>query len=352
MRSAANVIIPAQARMPAPSAVGAVQDIVRIAGSDPVLDALLIDGLQAIEANAMSAHGTRFDLLAADQQTAIVAGFETANMPAGCFPALRDLVDEADHTQARVMKLLGYNFRVLVAGAPHQSNRSTTSGSQRVRSMAPLLPAGDVLSPQVRQDRVDVVVIGSGGRGGVDVAAGGTRRVGTLPRTGRLASPGRFRIRTARLRGGAAARPRHDDAERLERPEDYPVNDGRRRPEQHRDVERRRRRHRPPGSGLPRFHPSDFAVRDLDGAAAGLADFAYSDLEPFYDQNDPMIGVCGLAPATRPTRRGPSGRPRRCRRDAHAWRWPWFREARLALVAVRSAISRATTTGDWLRLPW
>ena len=136
LRAAADVIIPAQDRMPAPSAVGAVAYITGIAGSDPALDALLFDGLQAIEASAMAAHGTRFDLLAADQQTAIVAGFETANMPAGFFPALRDLVYEAYYTQPRVMKLLGYNFR---------SGRRRTAPVEpfdekrvaRVRNMAP-----------------------------------------------------------------------------------------------------------------------------------------------------------------------------------------------------------------------
>ena len=137
LRAAADVIIPAQDRMPAASAVGAVRYIAGIAGSDPVLDALLFDGIQAIEASAMAAHGTRFDLLAAGQQTAIVAGFETANVPAGFFPALRDLVYEAYYTQPRVMKLLGYNFR---------SGRRRTAPVEpfdekrlaRVRNMAPL----------------------------------------------------------------------------------------------------------------------------------------------------------------------------------------------------------------------
>ena len=123
--------------MPAASAVGAVRYIAGIAGSDPVLDALLFDGIQAIEASAMAAHGTRFDLLAAGQQTAIVAGFETANVPTGFFPALRDLVYEAYYTQPRVMKLLGYNFR---------SGRRRTAPVEpfdekrlaRVRNMAPL----------------------------------------------------------------------------------------------------------------------------------------------------------------------------------------------------------------------
>ena len=52
---------------------------------------------------------------------------------------------------------------------------------------------------------------------------------------------------------------------------------------------------------FPRFHPSDFAVRKLDGAAEDWP-ITYTDLEPFYDVNDSMIGVSGLAgdPANAP----------------------------------------------------
>lgn len=45
---------------------------------------------------------------------------------------------------------------------------------------------------------------------------------------------------------------------------------------------------------FPRFHPSDFRVRSLDGVADDWPiDFA--TLEPFYAQNDHMMGVAGLA---------------------------------------------------------
>jgi hypothetical protein len=136
LRAAADVIIPAQGRMPAASAVGAGTYIARVAAFDPALDALLIDGLQAVESNATAAHATRFDLLSAEQQTEIIAGFERLNLPAGFFTTLRDLVYEAYYTQSRVMKLLGYNFR---------SGRRRTAPIEpfdeervaRVRNMAP-----------------------------------------------------------------------------------------------------------------------------------------------------------------------------------------------------------------------
>lgn len=44
----------------------------------------------------------------------------------------------------------------------------------------------------------------------------------------------------------------------------------------------------------PRFHPSDFRVRSLDGIADDWP-ISYRDLEPYYDLNDEMMGVSGLA---------------------------------------------------------
>jgi choline dehydrogenase-like flavoprotein len=44
----------------------------------------------------------------------------------------------------------------------------------------------------------------------------------------------------------------------------------------------------------PRMHPSDFRVRSLDGAADDWP-IRYADLEPFFTENDKMMGVSGLA---------------------------------------------------------
>ena len=44
---------------------------------------------------------------------------------------------------------------------------------------------------------------------------------------------------------------------------------------------------------FPRFHPSDFRVRSLDGVADDWP-LTYEELEPFYDLNDRQIGVAGL----------------------------------------------------------
>ena len=45
---------------------------------------------------------------------------------------------------------------------------------------------------------------------------------------------------------------------------------------------------------FPRFHPSDFRVRSLDGVADDWP-IRYQDLEPYYDANDRETGVAGLA---------------------------------------------------------
>lgn len=44
---------------------------------------------------------------------------------------------------------------------------------------------------------------------------------------------------------------------------------------------------------FPRFHPSDFRVRSLDGVADDWP-LTYDELEPYYDLNDREIGVAGL----------------------------------------------------------
>jgi choline dehydrogenase-like flavoprotein len=45
---------------------------------------------------------------------------------------------------------------------------------------------------------------------------------------------------------------------------------------------------------FPRFHPSDFKVKTLDGVAEDWP-LDYAELEPYYNENDRMMGVSGLA---------------------------------------------------------
>jgi Gluconate 2-dehydrogenase subunit 3 len=135
--AAADVIIPAEGRMPAATAAGVVRYIERVAGTDQRLAGLLLEGLGAIDAQAVATPGRRFDLAGADEQLAIIERIEKTDVPTGFFPALRDLVYEAYYTQSRIQKLLGYNFR---------SGRRRTAPLEpfdeerlaRVRQMAPM----------------------------------------------------------------------------------------------------------------------------------------------------------------------------------------------------------------------
>ena len=54
----------------------------------------------------------------------------------------------------------------------------------------------------------------------------------------------------------------------------------------------------------PRMHPSDFRVRSLDGVADDWP-IRYADLEPFFTENDRMMGVSGLAGAPAVPERNP-----------------------------------------------
>ena len=91
---------------------------------------------------------------------------------------------------------------------------------------------------------------------------------------------------------------------------------------------------------FPRFHPADFRVRSLDGVAADWP-LRYEDLEPYYDLNDRMMGVSGLAgdPANPPRAARPFPAMGLGERGEVVAR---LREARLALVAFgqRCPLSR------------
>jgi choline dehydrogenase-like flavoprotein len=48
------------------------------------------------------------------------------------------------------------------------------------------------------------------------------------------------------------------------------------------------------GSHFPRFHPSDFRTYSLDGVGDDWP-LDYAELEPYYELNDRVFGVAGLA---------------------------------------------------------
>jgi choline dehydrogenase-like flavoprotein len=150
------------------------------------------------------------------------------------------------------------------------------------------------VSPQASRDRVDVLVIGSGAAGAALTWRLATHGASVLClEQGDWLRPDDYVSERhdfeASLRRGASTLSPNDRRRR----EDYPVTTA--------------------GAGpsnivmwngvggstvhweghFPRFHPSDFAVRGLDGVADDWP-ISYADLEPFYDVNDRMIGVSGL----------------------------------------------------------
>ena len=81
---------------------------------------------------------------------------------------------------------------------------------------------------------------------------------------------------------------------------------------------------------FPRFHPSDFRVKTLDGVADDWP-VSYEELEPFFDLNDRMMGIAGLVgdPAyppkpprqTRPIPLGKLGETMAFGFDRLGWHW-------------------------------
>lgn len=75
---------------------------------------------------------------------------------------------------------------------------------------------------------------------------------------------------------------------------------------------------------FPRFHPSDFRVKSLDGVADDWP-IRYEDLEPYYDLNDRQMGVSGMSGDPANPRRVRLGQRRRC---------PWASSVRPSAEAL------------------
>src|SRR5207302_1220490 len=101
---------------------------------------------------------------------------------------------------------------------------------------------------------------------------------------------------------------------------------------------------------FPRFRPSDFRVRSLDGVADDWP-LSYWDLVPYYDQNDAFVGVSGVAgdpgyPVARPGR-STTTRLARSASSRRAWSsWPATASARHVCCSTRcrAAFPRAWPT--------
>lgn len=147
----------------------------------------------------------------------------------------------------------------------------------------------------MRQDRADVLVIGSGAAG-----AAMTKRLTDLGakvvclEQGDWVNPSAYPSTRpdweVQLRRG----PWNFNPNIRRLPEDYPVTAGGKHPPEVLMF------NAVGGSTIhwtghfPRFRPSDFRVRSLDGVAEDWP-IKYEDLEPYYEANDREIGVAGIA---------------------------------------------------------
>ena len=108
------------------------------------------------------------------------------------------------------------------------------------------------------------------------------------------------------------------------------------------------------GSHFPRFHPSDFRLKSLDGVSDDWP-MTYHELEPYYDLNDRMMGVSGYAgdPAYPPKPERPcpplsirpGGRVLAEAFDKLGWHW-WSSDTALNSVAHDG---RPPDTGEVVR---
>ncbi len=179
------------------------------------------------------------------------------------------------------------------------------------------------------QDSVDVLIIGAGASGAavawsladtrmriVCFEQGGTPNPEQFPTTGRDWE--------ARRLGDFALSPNQRNSAA-----DYPINDD--------DSPIKVSNFNGVGGGtvlyaahFPRFHPSDFKLRSLDGVADDWP-VDYTTLEPFFAENDTMMGVSGLAgdpaypegksPPMPPAPMGRSGRKLGEAFNARGWHW-------------------------------
>ena len=110
------------------------------------------------------------------------------------------------------------------------------------------------------------------------------------------------------------------------------------------------------GSHFPRFHPSDFRLKSLDGVADDWP-MDYFELEPYYDQNDRMHGVSGLRGdpvyppkperPTPPLPIGPGGEKLARAFNQLGWHW-WSADNAVASTAYDG---RQADVGEYLRSP-
>lgn len=198
--------------------------------------------------------------------------------------------------------------------------------------------AGDPRGARRSDEIVDVLIIGAGGSGAaVAWSLADTRMKILCLEQGDWIKPGEFPTNgddwEARRYGDF-----HISPNRRARPTDYPINDD--------NSPIKVANFNGVGGGtilymahFPRLHPSDFRVRTLDGVADDWP-IDYWTLEPYFAQNDRMMGVAGLTgdpaypphhPTMPPIPLGKSGARYARALNKLGWHW-WPSETALATI--------------------
>lgn len=109
LKAAMDEIIPATDGMPAASAGGGVEYLVRLAAQDPAIRRDLQKSLAALETLSRQKFGAAFASLSPPQRVDALRALEQQS-PAEPFTLLRDFTYESYYIQPQVWKLIGYEF--------------------------------------------------------------------------------------------------------------------------------------------------------------------------------------------------------------------------------------------------
>ena len=290
-------IIPAASEMPAASQVGTLVYWELLAGTEAQVVTVAQTATRSVDEASDQQFGRPFAQTGPNDRRAIVSTFSEANPR--LFAQLRTTSMRATISSPGVgtvgIRAVPDPFRRAEDGAVRR--RSVNARACDVET----LPGGVI----VEQEPFDVLVVGSGAAGAAVVWQLTERgaRVVCLEQ-GDWVSPGSFPSAMPTYESSLMRGDFHWEPNVRRRAEDYPITTAGANPPTIMMFN---------GVGgttlhwqahFPRFHPSDFRVKSLDGVADDWP-IRYEDLAPYYELNDRITGVSGLAgdPANPP--RGP-----------------------------------------------